>query len=113
MVLFWHLSENNFHVVRRVFKFLFKIYNFTVLFDFKSLFFFDVNNVQAGLINHICFFSICSMYILITPAVEQMLYGRYLFWQQMGELGPYEALTPTKKMMIWLRRLWGGGLVGE
>ena len=54
-------------------------------------------------------FSICSTYILITPAVEQMLYGRYLFGQQTGEWVPYEALTPTEKMTVWLRRLRGEG----
>ena len=57
-------------------------------------------------------FSICSTYILITPAIEQMLYGWYLFGVQTGEWGHYEALTPTEKLMIWLRRL-RGGLVGE
>ena len=61
------------------------------------------------MINHICF-SICSTYILISPAVEQMLYGRYLFGLQTGEWGPYEALTPTEKIVVWLRRLWGGAL---
>ena len=52
------------------------------------------------------------MYILILPAMEQMLYGWYLFGQQMGEWGPYEALTPTEKLMVWLCR-FQGGLVGE
>ena len=85
------------------FKFLFKIYNFTMLISFKNTIF-DVDNVQAGLINHICF-SICSTYILISPAIEQMLYGRYLFGLQTGEWGPYEALTPTEKPTVWLHRL--------
>ena len=44
-------------------------------------------------------------------AIEQMLYGRYPFGQQMGEWGPYEALIPTEKMRVWLCRLQGG-LVG-
>ena len=42
--------------------------------------------------------------------VEQLLYDRYVFAVEMGEWGPYEALTPTKKMCIWLHRLWGGAL---
>ena len=46
------------------------------------------------------------------PAIEQMLYGRYVFGIETGEWGPYEALTPTEKFCVWLRRLWGG-LVGE
>ena len=50
------------------------------------------------------------MYILITPAIEQMLHGQYLFGQQTGEWGPYDALTPTKKMMVWLCRLRGGAM---
>ena len=61
------------------------------------------------MINHICF-SICGTYILITLAIEQMLCGRYLFAQQTGEWGHYDALTPTEKLAVWLRRLWGGAL---
>ena len=47
------------------------------------------------------------------PALEEQLYGRYAFALWMGEWGPYKALTPTEKLCVWLRRLWGGGLVGE
>ena len=36
-----------------------------------------------------------------------MLYGLYVFAQATGEWGPYDALTPTEKMAIWLRRLRG------
>ena len=43
------------------------------------------------------------MFILILQAVEQTLYGLYVFGQETGEWGPYEALTPTEKMVIWLR----------
>ena len=68
-----------------------------------------LNDVQAGLINHIYLF---STLIWILPAVEQMLYDRYLFGLQMREWGPYETLTPTEKLTVWLRRL-RGGLVGE
>ena len=39
--------------------------------------------------------------------VEQLLYNWYIFTVQMGEWGLYEALTPTKKMVVWLRQLWG------
>ena len=36
-----------------------------------------------------------------------MLYGRYQFGPQTGEWGPYEALTPTEKLTVWLRgALW-------
>ena len=45
-------------------------------------------------------------------AIEQMLYGQYIFSIEMGEWGPYEALTPTEKFCVWLGWLWGG-LVGE
>ena len=41
------------------------------------------------------------------PAVEQLLYDWYVFAVQTGEWGPYEALTPTEKMVVWLRQLWG------
>ena len=46
------------------------------------------------------------------PAIEQMLYGQYVFGIEMGEWGPYKALTPTEKFCVWLRWL-SGGLVGE
>ena len=36
MVMFWRLSENSSHVVRRVFKFLLQIYKFTMLISFKT-----------------------------------------------------------------------------
>ena len=36
-----------------------------------------------------------------------MLYDRYVFAVETGEWGSYEALTPTKKMVIWLRQLQG------
>ena len=49
----------------------------------------------------------------MSPAVEHMLYGGYVFDMETGEWGPYEALTPTQKFCVWLRQLWGGGLVGE
>ena len=39
-----------------------------------------------------------------------MLYGQYLFGLQTGEWGPYEALTPTEKLTVWLCRLQGGAL---
>ena len=68
----------------------------------------NINNVQAGLINHICL-SFCSTLILIMPVVEQELYDRYVFAIQTGQWGPYEALTPTEKFCIWLCRLLGGG----
>ena len=42
--------------------------------------------------------------------MEQTLYDWYVFVVKTGEWGPYEALTPTEKMVIWLRWLWGGGL---
>ena len=41
------------------------------------------------------------------PVVEQQLYDRYLFAVNTGEWGPYEALTPTEKMVIFLRWLRG------
>ena len=44
--------------------------------------------------------------------VEQELYDQYVFAVEMGEWGPYEALTPTEKLVIWYCRLWGGP-VGE
>ena len=47
------------------------------------------------------------------PVIEQLFYDRYVFAVEMGEWGPYDALTPTEKMCVWLCRLWGGGLVGE
>ena len=28
----------------------------------------------------------------------------------MGEWGPYDALTPTEKMTVWLHRLRGGAM---
>ena len=64
-----------------------------------------VKNTQAGLINHLFIF--CSTLILITPVVEQELYDWYVFAVEMGEWGPYEALTPTEKLVIWFQRLWG------
>ena len=78
MVLFWHLSENSIYVVRHVFKFLFQIYNV----NFLQNNIFELDNIQAGLINHICF-SICSTYILISPAVEQSI----SFWDADGGVG--------------------------
>ena len=71
-----------------------------------------LNDVQAGLINHICFY-LFSTLIWISPAEEEELFGWYRFAVEMGEWGPYEALTPTQKFAIWLRWLWGGGHVGE
>ena len=56
------------------------------------------------------------MLIHITSVMEQELYDWYIFGVQTGEWGPYEALTPMEKYVIWLRRLCGGGgggLVGE
>ena len=53
------------------------------------------------------------MYVLYLLVIEQMLYDWYAFVVETGEWGPYEALTPTKKMVIWQRWLWGGGPVGE
>ena len=41
------------------------------------------------------------------PVVEQQLYDRYLYMVNTGEWGPYDALTPTEKMSIFLRRLQG------
>ena len=41
------------------------------------------------------------------PVIEQMLYEWYIFMVQTGEWGPYEALTPTKKIAVWLRWLRG------
>ena len=43
----------------------------------------------------------------MTPAIEHMLYGRYVFGVETGESGPYKALTPTQKICVWLRWLWG------
>ena len=51
--------------------------------------------------------------MLILPVVEQELYDRYIFAVETEEWGPYEALTPTKKLVVWLRWLWGWGPVGE
>ena len=53
MVLFCCLSELNFHEVRRVFKFFHKIDHFKPNFTLKITFF-NGNNAQAGLVNHIC-----------------------------------------------------------
>ena len=53
------------------------------------------------------------MLIHITPVVEQGLYDQYIFGVETGQWGPYKALTPTEKYVIWLRRLWGGGPVGK
>ena len=66
-----------------------------------------VKNTQAGLINHISL-SFCSTLILIMPVIEQQLYDRYIFAVEMGEWGPYEALTPIEKLCIWFHMLWGG-----
>ena len=52
------------------------------------------------------------MLIWISLAEEEELFGRYRFAVETGEWGPYEALTPTQKYVIWLRHLWGGH-VGE
>ena len=48
--------------------------------------------------------------IWISLPEEEELFGRYRFAVETGEWGPYEALTPTHKLTIWLRRLWGGGM---
>ena len=53
MVLFCCLSELNWHEVRRVFKIFHKIYHFKPNFALKITFSYG-NNIQAGLINHIC-----------------------------------------------------------
>ena len=41
-----------------------------------------------------------------------MLYDRYVFAVEMGEWGPYEALTPTENGYLAQAAL-GGGHVGE
>ena len=47
--------------------------------------------------------------VWVSPAEEEELFSRYRFAVEMGEWGPYEALTPTQKLTIWLRQLRGGG----
>ena len=48
--------------------------------------------------------------IWVSPAEEEELFSQYRFAVEMGEWGPYEALTPTQKLTIWLRQLGGGAM---
>ena len=70
--------------------------NFTLKIEFLN-----GNDVQAGLINHICL-SFFSMLMWISPAEDETLFGWYHFTVEMGEWGPYEALTPTEKYVVWI-----------
>ena len=47
------------------------------------------------------------MLIYFSPSEEQTLYQVYLEVREMGEWGPYDALTLTQKYYIFLRRLRG------
>ena len=48
-----------------------------------------------------------STLVWFLPAEEELLFSQYQFAVEMGEWGPYKALTPTQKFAIWLRRLGG------
>ena len=105
MVFLWHLPDR---FLMRLDVFLnlstkFKNFSQFLLSNFN----FNRQESQVGPINHISLSFAVHIYILITPVVEQMLYDWYVFAVEMEEWGPYEALTPTEKMAIWLRQLRG------
>ena len=60
---------------------------------------------QAGPFNHIHFVSLFSRQIHYSLAEEQLLFDRYLFALAMGEWGVYDSLSPTQKLVVFLRRL--------
>ena len=65
-----------------------------------------------GLINHICL-SFAVLILWMSPAIEQMLYGWYLFGVEMGKWGALQGPHSHAKILCMAQEAPGGpcGLV--